>query len=65
MVSFAIEAAAGARFSQSQLRLESLDIVKGSVYVGEGIYAAIAKGRHRSVSASLSGGILTHEEESR
>ena len=65
MVAVAMAEAESPAFSQSQLRLRMMDIAKGSFHDGNGINAAIAEGWRRSVKASLSDGILTHDEESR
>ena len=65
MVAAATQAAAGPAFSQTQLRLDLLDIAKRSYYDGDGINAAIAEGWHRAVKDSLADGILTKDEEAR
>ncbi len=65
MVAVVEQVAGSLSFSQTQLRLDLLDIAKGSYFDGEGINAAIAEGWHRAVGASLSDGIITQEEEAR
>ena len=65
MVAVAAQAAGSRNFSQTQLRLDLLEIAQRSYYDGEGIDAVIAEGWHRAIKASLADGILTQEEENR
>ena len=65
MVAVAAQAAGSLNFSQTQLRLDLLQIAQRSYYDGEGINAAIAEGWHRAIKASLADGIVTQEEEAR
>ena len=65
MVTIAAQAAAQPTFSQTQLRLDLLDIAKNSHHDGDSINAAIAEGWRRAVKDSLADGILTKDEETR
>lgn len=65
MVALTAQAAGSFGFSQTQVRLDLMEIAKRSYYDGEGINAAIAEGWHRAIKASLADGVLTQKEEAR
>ncbi len=65
MVAVAAQAAGSPSFSQTQLRLDLLEIAQRSHFDGEGVNAAIAEGWHRAIKDSLADGILTQDEENR